>query len=276
MTSESQLLKYEYLPRPGCHLSDVQLGHLVDELREVASLCFDELPYYQALTGRRQDLMNSVLTVARRADGTMAGFCAALILDVDGVGQVIHLGLTCVRPGQRGGGLTHQLMSRLLTQYLLRNRLWGRLWISNVACVLSSLGNVARHFENVFPSPEGPRRPWPQHMRIAEAIDRYYRDVIYIRPDARFDDRNFVFRGSVKDTMFVKRGDDARYFHRDEALNRFYAERMDFSEGDEVLQVGYVSLLTAFKYKFKRRKRTGATLSPALGTSANAARVANT
>lgn len=245
----------ELLHRPGRRLSDAALAELVGELREAAADCFGELPDYQCLRGTREELSDKVIALARCPGGRLAGFCSAVLLDVPGVGEVLHLGLTCVRADQRSGGLTHRLTSTLTVRYLLRHRPLSRVWVTNVACVLSSLVNVGQHFDHVFPSPEGPAAPSTSHRRIAEAIDALYRDKIYIRPDATFDRESFVFRGSVHETVFQRDESDPRYRHRDARANRFYGERMDFERGDEVLQIGSMSLLTGLRY-LRRRHAT--------------------
>lgn len=249
--NKKQSLKVEFLYRPGRILSREAQGRLVRELRDCAATCFDEIPEYQCLRGTKDELDDKVIAVAWRPDGKIAGFCSAVLLPVEGKGDVLHLGLTCVRPEDRSGGLTHTLTSRVLVQYLVRYRPFSKVWISNVACVLSSLGNVALHFEEVYPAPNGPSRPTADHMEIGQAIDYYYRDKIYIAGDARFDNSGFVFRGSVKETCFQKSDDDQRFFHRDRELNSFYQNLMSFDDGDEILQVGYVTLLTYVKYAAK-------------------------
>ncbi|MBN1772998.1 MAG: hypothetical protein JXB32_17140 [Deltaproteobacteria bacterium] len=69
------------------------------------------------------------------------------------MGPVLHRGLTWVRPDARGRGLTHKLTSHAGIGHLLRCRPFGRLWITNCACVLSSLGHVALNLDDVYPSP---------------------------------------------------------------------------------------------------------------------------
>lgn len=264
--------KIEFLPQPGRYLSDGQLERLVGELREVAGECFDELPDYQCLRGTREELSDKVITVARRSDGAAAGFCSAVLLPVEHVGEVFHLGLTCVRKADRGAGLTHQLTSRVLIQYLLRYKPVGRLWVSNVACVLSSLGNVALHFEDVWPSPWVEAPACSEYYMIAEAIDRRYRDKIFVTASAQFDWRAFVFRGSVKNTVFAKEAGDVRFHHRRPEINAYYQAMLDFRRGDEVLQIGRVSLLTGLKYRLKRRRpAVAAPIGPRSGTNAIAA-----
>jgi hypothetical protein len=94
--------------------------------------------------------------------------------------------------------------------------------------------------------------PDPEQTLIAQAVDRNFRDRLYIRPEAAFDERFFVFRGSVKETVFQKDGHDARFRHRSIPLNKFYSGLLSFEDGDEVLQVGRVSLLTGVKYSANR------------------------
>jgi hypothetical protein len=58
--------------------------------------------------------------------------------------------------------------------------------------------------------------------------------------------------GSVGGTVFQKNAADVKYHHRQNGLNLYYAGLMDFARGDEVLQVGHVSLITSLKYFRKR------------------------
>jgi len=250
--SKKDNYQVEFIYRPGRTLAEDRQRRLVAELRDCAATCFDEIPDYQVFRGTKDELNDKVITVAWRPDGKIAGFCSAALLPVEGKGDVLHLGLTCVRPDNRSGGLTHTLTSRVLVQYLVQYRPFSKVWVSNVACVLSSLGNVAMHFEEIYPSPFGSERPSPDHMEVARSIDYYYRDKIYIAGDSRFDAAAFVFRGSVKDTCFQKGDDDQRFFHRDRELNEFYQNLMSFDNGDEVLQVGYVTLMIYVKYAAKK------------------------
>ncbi len=219
---------------------------LVDTLRRVGAACFPELPDYQCFAGA-DALDDKVITLARDRRGRVIGFCSAILLDVPGVPSVMHLGLTCVHPVARGRRLTHRLTGRLVMQYLARHRPLGRTWITSVACVLSSVGNVASSFDDVFPSPFF-QRPTATHRRIVDVIDRRYRDAIAINPDAELDRERFVFRRSVAGTVFQKSADDARYHHREAGLNAFYTALLDLDAGDEVVQVGHFSLATLQRY----------------------------
>jgi len=240
--------------RPGLTLDDARLDILAREIREIAAACFPTIPDYQAMVGTRQALSDKLITVARDRWERPMGFCSMVFLEVPDVGTVLHLGLTCVHPDARGRRLTHQLVKKALTCHLLRQNPFGRVWISNCAAVLSSLGNVALNFEQVYPSPLKESRPGPEHLKIARAIDSCFRDKMYIPAHAVLDEDRFVFSGSVRGTVFHKERNDLAFHHRKNGINRFYANMMNFEQGDEVLQIGYFRMASVLKYLLRQRK----------------------
>jgi hypothetical protein len=244
----------EIYNKPGLNLPESEREKLHQEILEIAKECLDDLPDYQCLSGRKSEYDRLIISVSRDQQGKMNGFCSSYILKTEKNGNVLHLGLTCVSPTARGEGLTHLLTSKVITCYILRYSLFKAAWISNVACVLSSLGNVAMHFENVYPSPFV-TKPSKEQVEIAHFIDQNFRNELYINQNAVFLENNFVFKGSVVGTMFSKDEDDRKFHHRDSDLNGFYKGVIDFKNGDEVLQIGQVSLLTYPKYLFKKWKR---------------------
>jgi hypothetical protein len=257
-----QGFRYELVFRPGLHWTEAERRSRVAQLREVGALCLHPLPEYQLFLGTQEELADKLLIEARGPDGSLAGFCSAVLLDVPGVGEILHLGLTCVRPEARGAALTHSLSSRLVLRYLLQWPPWRRVHVTNVATVLSSLGNFAASLANPYPSPFF-KGPVPAaYLEIGRAFDRRYRAKAHIQPEAHWDESAFVFRGSGRGTAFQKEAGDARYHHRDPELNRFYLERLRFEDGDEMLQVGTLSLFDLAKYfaggRRRERRRTSA------------------
>ncbi|NVK37789.1 MAG: hypothetical protein HWE18_07680 [Gammaproteobacteria bacterium] len=244
--------QYEQLMFPGKTLSPDALNLLVLELREVAASCFQQVPVYQALSGKQAELDKAVMCLARNEDGKLMGFCSALLLPVEGHGNVLHLGLTCVHPDSRGQNLTHHLTSKLLLNFIIKKSLFKETWISNCACVLSSLGNVAMYFEKLYPSPYGVKAPSQKHINIAHAIDAHHRESIAINEKATFNVDKFVFEGSVGGTVFEKDSEDERFHHRDNALTEYYQDLLRFERGDEALQIGKVSILTFPKYLMRK------------------------
>ncbi len=257
MQKENDRYRIQFLYKPGLQLSERDARSIIGKIRATAATCFDEVPEYQVMKGGKKELSDKILAIAWKSDGTIAGFCSTLELDVKEVGKVLHLGLTCVRPECRSAGLTSILTKKAVVGYLLRNRLIGKLWITNCAAVLSSLGSVSLNFEGVYPSPFDKPIPTKKHRDIAEAIDRYYRESIFINDYAVFDRNAFVFRKSVHNTMFQKKAEDERYHHRMEHINGFYRRLMNFEEGDEVLQVGFVTSLTVLVNIARKRMIEG-------------------
>lgn len=240
--------------RPGQRLGATELQELHRELCDVARACLDELHDYQCLTGKREEFSRLTIAVARDAKGKMMGFCSSYLLECGEATPILHLGLTCVSPEARGGGLTHSLTLKVIVDHLLRHSWFRPVWISNVACVLSSLGNVGLHFEDVYPSPFLPE-PTPKHRHLARLIESRYRDEMLIPADCRFDAQRFVFEGSVKGTSFEKDSHDRRFAHRQEWVNRYYRKLINFERGDEVLQIGKVSFLSYPKYLVRSLRR---------------------
>ena len=92
--------RFEVMYRPGHNLGDKEITELVRNLHQVGQSCFDELPTYQVFKGPREAFSDKVLALAWDGE-TLVGFCSELILKVDGIGEVLHLGLTCIRPQLR-------------------------------------------------------------------------------------------------------------------------------------------------------------------------------
>jgi len=247
--------RYEITSRPWLRWSETERRSRVAQLRELGALCLEPFPEYQLFLGTQEELSDKLLIEARGPDLSLAGFCSAVLLDVPGVGEVFHLGLTCVHPRARGTALTHSLSSRLVLRYLLQRPPWRRVYVTNVAAVMSSLGSFALNLAGAYPAPSF-KGPVPgAYLEIARAFDRRYRAKAHVQPEAHWDEAAFVFRGSGRGTAFQKDADDTRLHHRDPELNRFYRQRLRFEDGDEMLQVGTISLFDLAKYLWRRGRR---------------------
>lgn len=243
----------EIYHRPGINMSEMELSQLHQELMSVANECLETIPDYQCLSGKKSEYDRLIIAVSRDGENKIDGFCSSYILEAEGLGNILHLGLTCVGLRARGLGLTHQLTGKVIIHYILKYSFFRPVWISNVACVLSSLGNVAMHFEDVYPSPFM-KTPNEHHVKMANYINDNFRQELYINADADFCEKEFVFKNSVTGTMFEKSAEDSKFHHRNSMLNEFYKGLINFENGDEVLQIGKVSLLTYPKYLLRNLK----------------------
>ncbi len=260
-----------YLYRPGRSMSDAGLAGLAAEVTALGRQCLDPLPDYQVFLGSRAAFADKVLTTARsRDDGRLLAFCSCVLLPMPGVGEVLHLGLTCVDPSLRGSRLSSLLATRLLTRYFVTRKLFGRVWMTSVACVLSVLGNVAQNFRRVYPTPWQAQPFADEVLQIADSFDRMYRPVAYVQPGATFDREAFVFRGSGRGTAFQKQADAVEFHHRDPAINAFYQARLRFEDGDELLQVVSFNLWDLLSYQLfdDRRAASGRSATQRRGARA--------
>ena len=249
-TIKPRLKKIHVDLNPSQHSLETQF-ELVHDLRRIAMHCFTPLVEYQCLITDASGLKDKVIAVAYDQNQTAIAFCSAIWIQVPQCSdRALHLGLTCVDPSARGLGLTHKLTHQLLSKVLRSYSPFKKLWISNVACVLSSLGNVALHFKEIYPSPFCPQ-PTETHLKIARILSDQYRKDLAISPTAFFDEVHFVFRGSVYKTAFQKEEHYPRYQHRNEYLNTFYKNLLQFDQGDEACQIGWISWGAIIEYSFK-------------------------
>jgi hypothetical protein len=249
----SKKLKFETYDCPGKWKEHGKLKALHTELKNLAKRCLDEIPNYQCLRDDLRDMDRLIIVIARNRDGRAIGFTSSYLLQMQEE-TILHLGLTCVCPTARGLKLTHKLSSKVVQTFLWNYSLTKSSWVSNVACVLSSLGNVANYFDQVYPSPFV-KRPSKMHQEIAQYIDQNYRSELFIRPEATFNAENFVFEESVLGNMFQKENGDKRYHHRNNMLNQYFRNLINFERGDEVLQLAKVSWMTFPKYALKKMIR---------------------
>lgn len=242
-------MKIKYYQDLGKKLNKEKREDLIAKLRVLGHMCFEELPEYQCFSFDC-DFKRHIIAVAYSGE-KIIGFSSALKLEDEWGETFLHLGLTCVHPHYRSEGLTRKMVGRLTTEYVLRNAPFKKVWFSNIAAVISSLGNVGKSFDQVYPSP-GTIRPTAKHQAIANAMSKRYRDLVYIGEDYAFNEDKFIFYGSGRhDICFQKDAHDTRYHHRNSKINKFYLDWIDLDSGDEMIQVGNYSLLTLLRYLVK-------------------------
>ncbi len=239
--------KYEVYDRPGNRVSKHDQRNLADELRTLGSLCLHPLPDYQCLSSKPNSLDDKLLVVARDINlpRRIVAFVSAVYLSVPSLDEdtpstVLHTGLTCISPHLRRSGLVALLFFHLF--YYLRGQpaFASGFWLTSLAEVTSSLGNIFQYASQVYPAPGVPK-PSGRHLQIAEIVSSRYRDVMLISPKATFDRETFVFQGAnPPGSCFRKDSEDPRFHHRDENINGFYKALLGRNEGNEVLQVGYL------------------------------------
>lgn len=229
--------------RPGEWMSNAQLARLREEVRGVAKAAIPGDLTYGVFRPERRPYETRLIVIGRHEPtGDIVGFNAMPRLDLT-VGrrriEVMHLGLLVIHPNYQRRGFQGLLYG--LGAFSLYHRLRERpVWISNVTEVPAVLGAVSDRFLGVYPHYAHPaKEPPPLHREIARQIMAHHRHEFGVGPEAAFDEERFVIQGSYTggSDALKKSFDDAPPY-RIQAANQFCREQLDYSRGDDFLQVG--------------------------------------
>ena len=240
-------LVFRLVERPGLRLSPAELTSLVEDLRGVADRCVGAGRLrYGVLSGERERLADTVLAaVYRRDTGEMVGFNAMLILDftLDGrPARVIHAGLCLVDPDLRSRGLCVALTAAPALVSFVRNRC-APLWFTNVTQVPAAAGVFSAALEDVFPAPDRSERPSPAHQHVVREVVARHRAAFGVGNDAVLDEDAFVIRNAYTGgSDWLKKSFAECTKHRDARFNTWCSELLDYERGDDVIQVGRMSV----------------------------------
>jgi hypothetical protein len=240
---------------PGRWMPPDALDDLVADLRRVAAKTLPEGQLdYGVLGGDPERLRCSIITlVSDKHDGSPVAFNALARMEVD-LGHrsedVLHLGLVMIDPDARSQGLSWVLYGLTCILMLFRNGMWP-LWVSNVTQVPAVVGLVSSGFARVFPTTDtqGHSGRSLLHLLLARRIMKEHRHVFGVGSEARFDENRFVitnaYTGGSDD---LKKTFEAAPKHRDDAVNVFCQQELNYERGDDFLQLGQIDLPTALSY----------------------------
>jgi GNAT superfamily N-acetyltransferase len=246
-------LRTRIVERPGLSLPETELDELVAQLRIVAAktLPNDSLSY-GIFSGEREPMSRAIVTlISDEATGRPIAFNALSVLSVELDGapmDVTHLGLVMIDPDWRGQGFSWVLYGLTALVLFARDGLRPK-WISSVSQVPAVVGMVGDTFSDVFPSPHPGARQSFAHLQLARGIMRDYRAVFGVGQEAGFDESRFVITNAYTGgSDALKKSYEAASKYRDEPYNQFCARELDYSRGDDVLQLGRIDLPGARRY----------------------------
>ena len=247
------------MERPGRWMSDQDLQHLTRDLRTIAGKTLDDGTLtYGVFAGDRARMRDTIVTLVSLRDGTPIAFNALAIMTLETEPEpvdVLHLGLVMVDPDQRSGGLSWVLYGLTCFLLFVRNQFRPQ-WISNVTQVPAVVGMVSEMFSDIWPKPEADRRTLT-HLLMARRIMGHHRHVFGVGEDAEFDETRFIitnaYTGGSDDLK--KTWEDAPK-HRDAVFNDFCQEALDYTRGDDVLQLGRMDLPAIRRYLTREVPKT--------------------
>ncbi len=241
------------IERPGLWMSADDLDDLVADLRLVAESTLEGGALaYGVFSGDRARFEQTIMTIVyRREDGRPIAFNALSVIELM-IGKkpvdVMHLGLVMIDPDDRNQRLSWVLYGLSCFLMFLRNQM-RPIWVSNVTQVPAVVGMVAEAFDAVYPAPDPRARRSLTHRLIARQIMAEHRHVFGVGADASFDEDDFVienaYTGGSDD---LKKTFEETAKHREAAVNAFCRDRLDYERGDDILQIGRMTLPAARRY----------------------------
>ena len=239
------------MERPGLWMSEADLQALTADLRTIAAKTLDAGRLsYGVFAGNRDRMRDTIITLVTHRDGTPIAFNALAIMTLDtqpDPTDVLHLGLVMVDPDQQSGGLSWVLYGLTCFLLFVRNQ-FRPLWISNVTQVPAVVGMVSEMFSDVWPCPDADRRTL-DHVLMARRIMAGHRHVFGVGEDAEFDETRFVITNAYTGgSDELKKTWDQAPKHRAAVFNDFCAAQLDYTRGDDVLQLGQIDLPALRRY----------------------------
>jgi GNAT superfamily N-acetyltransferase len=246
-------IRIRIVERPAEWMSQAAIQGIVDDIRVVAARTLPAGSLdYGIFKADGQQLSRAILTILyEEASGRPIAFNALAVLDVAMHGRpthVIHLGLVMVDPDIRGQGLSWILYGLTCLILFVRNQ-FRPLWLSNVTQAPAVVGMVSETFSDVFPSPDPAIRRSFEHLLLARQIMARHRAAFGVGEEAGFDEERFVIRNAYTGgSDHLKKTFAVAAKHRHEEFNEFCARGLDYSRGDDFLQIGRIDLPASRRY----------------------------
>jgi hypothetical protein len=248
-------LRIETLALPGQWMSDAELEKLHGQLCALSRACLGEVPDYGIYLRSREPYRNRIITVLRTTEpDRIVAFSAMLLWNVRLQGSqkpqcVMHLGLVLVTPEFRGKKMMYALYHRPLLRFYLR-RFLRPFWITSTTMEPVIVGSVADSFSQVHPhySARAASQPSAAHREIARTFFREHGHEIGVWSGAALDEHRFVIRdSSLGACRSLMMSFEATAKYRVDECNEFCRKTLDYSRGDEILQVGRVDFATLWR-----------------------------
>lgn len=243
-------LALRLVAHPGAWMPQGELEALVRDLHLVADASTSSGRLrYGVLSGCRARLADAVICVAyETASGTPVGFNATTLLtDESGgpasghPGRVLHTGLCMIRDGYRSRGLCLAISAVAPLWVFARGGL-RPLWITNVTQVPAAAAIFASGLKDTYPSAAPSAAPGDIHRAVARTV-LGHRAVFGVASEATFDPSRFVIENAYTggSDHLKKRLEDCPA-DRDGAFLALCRAELDYDRGDDLLQVGCLTL----------------------------------
>lgn len=239
----------EYYFQPGLWMEPESLMHLVNQLnyvnrssgRNLSYGIFDPNDSFE----KKQDFLKTINLCIVREKSEPVGFFYNMILRESSI-PVIHAGLVMVAKNRGHDliGYPYSVMTYL--QY----RRYGKHYYTNISSTPSIVGVFSDSFSGVWPSYKGnqikpPSRAYHEVLGLLE--DQYIKKYFH-REALEIDKKRFVLRSSSSQMGFETDLKKLSRYRKPE-VNYFCMFWLDYSKGEDLIQVGCVDLKAVLKIK---------------------------
>jgi len=234
---------------PGLWLSDTDLADLRTNIERVTLSELKSLPEYGVYLPSRDPYTNRIITlVHNKNEAKPAGFAAMVYCRVkvkNKIHPILHLGLIVKSRSKLRRNLLFLIYYYpLIYFFVLRG--FRSCWITSVSMEPSIIGAVADNFGDVYPHYLGTTQPTEIKRKIARSFVSAQGHEFGLGPYAFLDENKFVIKGSCQGPSEAIRASfshSAKY--KDPRCNTYCQSTLDYERGDELLQIGHLSLNSA-------------------------------
>jgi hypothetical protein len=244
---------------PGVWASDEELAKLTAMLQEVARAGQGgkELPEYGCLTGDREDLKSRIISIAiDKKSGRAVGFSAQSYVDIvkgHFSERLVHLGLIYVDPSYQGKSVSYLLAMFPNIIITIKNG-FRDTWVSNVTQVPAVYGLVAANYSDVYPGLESSKLQSFYHRYFSRQLFEDHKSVFGVGDDAFWDaDMQIIKNSYTGGSDHLKKSFVECPKFRRESVNRICETYLDYTRGDDFVQIGRLSL-SSFMDLLKNKK----------------------
>lgn len=241
---------------PGLWMNEHELAEILNDMKKlVAEHKLGEVNY-GILSGEKTSVQDCVLTlIYDKAEGHLLAFNAMMYLPckiLNRTLRIVHLGLVVVAPQHQAKGLSWSLYSLSMLLLCLRYK-FRNFWISSVSQVPAIIGVVCEGFYSVYPNPASPQQePSSLQSLIARELMLKHRAAFGVGVEARFNEKNFIIEESYTGgSQCLKKSYESTQKHRKQIYNEFAQNSLNYSRGDDFLQIGQMGLSCYIKYLYK-------------------------
>jgi hypothetical protein len=230
---------YEIYDRPGTWMTADALEALQARLVGVAAGRLGRRPSYSYFVDAAC-LKDKLVTICSR-DGQDLCFNAMAYLGTYDGRPAVHLGSVYSLEGQKG---RMQMLYIWSTVFLLARHGFRKIYITSLTHTPRIFGAVQEGYSRVYPCAGGEQAPEAFHRDIRDLLMQTYFKEFPLMTTPEIDERFVLkgFRRMVDGSILIPDTRTTVPKHRNPAYNTFCLERLDYGNGDEILQVGIMQV----------------------------------